>query len=188
MKKLLLLISLLGIAVLAKAQSTTYHAFKIDLTFGYAIPPSNGDVSTNVKAGATVTIEPHYRITDALAVGFRFEGAGLGYADTNSGDNSSANISIIYSYCPSLEYYLLKGGFRPFIGAGAGIFDQGSISINNNTGGSTEYASIGSKFGFFPRAGFEAGHLRISAEYNILGNNSNYAAFALGFFFGGGRK
>ena len=78
MKKLFLLLTLVGFAVLASAQSTTFHAFKVDMTFGYAIPQSTGGTAANVKAGATFTIEPHYRITDALAVGLRIEGAGLG--------------------------------------------------------------------------------------------------------------
>ncbi|MFI5161660.1 MAG: outer membrane beta-barrel protein [Sphingobacteriales bacterium] len=199
MKKLFLLITLIGCAVIAKAQSSQYHSFKVDLTVGYAIPPStSSSAGDKIKAGVTFGVEPHYRLSDAIAVGLRIEGAGLAYGNTNgsgTGTSSGANVSVIYSYCPSIEYYLLKGGFRPFIGAGAGIFDQGSVSISGSDQGTnnTGYVSLGSKFGFFPRAGFEAGHFRISAEYNILGNDANgnsssYAAFNLGFFFGGGKK
>ncbi len=187
MKKLFLLLTLVGFAVLANAQSTTFHAFKVDLTFGYAIPQSTGGSSATVKAGATFTIEPHYRITDALAVGLRIEGAGLGYENTNQ-DNATVHVSILTSYCPTLEYYLMNGGFRPFLGAGAGVFSQQSVNYNSSTDTNTGLVKGGSKFGFFPRAGFEAGHFRLSAEYNILGNNANYAAFKIGFFFGGGRK
>jgi outer membrane protein W len=187
MKKLFLLIALMGFAVLANAQSTDFHAFKVDLSFGYAIPQSTGGTAADVKAGATVTIEPHYRITDALAVGLRIEGAGLGYENSNE-DNATVHVSILTSYCPTLEYYLLGGGFRPFVGAGAGIFSQQTVDYNSETDDSANLVKGGSKFGFFPRAGFEAGHFRLSAEYNILGSNSNYAAFKIGFFFGGGKK
>jgi hypothetical protein len=206
MKKVFLLIMLICCAVMASAQSSTsssssdeYHKFKVDLTFGYAIPPSNSATAGDkIKAGATFVLEPHYRLTDAIAIGLRMEGAALAYGNTSgSGENTSgsANVSAIYSYCPSIEFYLLKGGFRPFIGGGAGIFEQGSISVSGSDQGTnnTGYVSLGSKVGFFPRAGFEIGHLRLSAEYNILGNDANgnsssYAAFNIGFFFGGGKK
>ena len=82
----------------------------------------------------------------------------------------------------------MNGGFRPFLGAGAGIFSQQSVNYDSSTDTNTGLVKGGSKFGLFPRAGFEAGHFRLSAEYNILGNNSNYAAFKIGFFFGGGKK
>jgi len=210
MKKLFLLIAIVGCAVMANAQTSTsstssssssykFHKFKVDITFGYAIPPSNSNsANANIKAGATFVLEPHYRLTDAIAIGLRIQGAALAYGNTSgSGENSSgsANVSAIYSYCPSLDFYLMNGGFRPFIGGGAGLYYQGSISVSGSDQGTsnTGYVSLGSKFGFFPRAGFEAGHFRISAEYNVLGsdangNKSSYAAFNIGFFFGGGRR
>jgi hypothetical protein len=209
MKKLFLLCSFVGLAVMAQAQSSStpssssseskFHKFKVDLTIGYAIPPSNSSsASANVKAGATFVVEPHYRITDAIALGFRLGGAALAYGNTSgsgTGTSGSANVSAIYSYCPTLDLYLMNGGFRPFIGGGAGMFNQGSVSVSGSSQGTsnTGYVSLGSKFGFFPRAGFETGHFRISAEYNVLGNDANgnsssFAAFNLGFFFGGGRR
>ncbi|HWD90476.1 MAG TPA: outer membrane beta-barrel protein [Mucilaginibacter sp.] len=177
-------------------QLSKFHKFKVDLTFGYAIPPSNGDANVNVKAGVTFVLEPHYRVSDAVAVGLRFEGAGLGYADSNNGNSANVNVSVLYSFCPSVDFYLMNGGFRPFIGGGAGIYDQGSVTVNSgdlSSSSASQYVSLGSKFGFFPRAGFEAGHFRLSAEYNVVGKNANgnslnYAAFNLGFFFGGGRR
>jgi outer membrane protein with beta-barrel domain len=207
MKKLLLIALLAAFFVTTHAQSTQssssssskFHKFKVDITFGYAIPPSNSNsANDNIKAGATVVVEPHYRVSDAVAIGFRFAGAGLAYGNTNgsgTGTSGNANVSIIYSYCPSLDFYLMNGGFRPFIGGGAGIYDQGSVSVSGSSQGTsnTGYVSLGSKFGFFPRVGIEAGHFRISAEYNVVGsdangNSSNFAAFNIGFFFGGGRR
>src|SRR5665213_3364156 len=100
MKKLLLLIALVSASYLANAQATTYSqvykAFKVDIGLGYAIPSSG----SGTKAGATFTIEPHYRITDDLAIGLRFEGAGLGYEDQL---NDKAKVSLLTSYCPTLE-------------------------------------------------------------------------------------
>jgi len=206
MKKLLLIAALAVCSLAASAQSssssssdTKFHKFKVDITVGYAIPPSNSSsANADIKAGATFVVEPHYRLTDAVALGFRLGGAALAYGNTSgSGTNTSgdANVSAIYSYCPTVEFYLMNGGFRPFIGGGAGIFYQGSVSVSGSSQGTsnTGYVSLGSKFGFFPRAGIETGHFRLSAEYNILGNDANgnsssFAAFNIGFFFGGGKR
>jgi len=191
MKKLLLLSAFLGLVVIAKAQSTTsssgaltYHAFKVDIGIGYAIPTANSGGGT--KAGATFTIQPHYRVSDDFAVGLRFEGAGLGYEDENATD-SKVKVSLLTSYCATGEYYLASGGARPFIGAGAGLFTQSAVVSNSQNNGATLSASS-SKMGFFPEVGLEAGHFRLSADYNVVGNNNNYIAFKIGAFFGGGKK
>jgi outer membrane protein W len=185
MKKLLLISALICAGFIANAQSTTYKAFKVDIDFGYAIPSAGN--GTGTKAGATFTIEPHYRLSDDLAVGLRFEGAGLGYEEDNGNGGTKVKVSILSSYCPTLEYYFAKGGFRPFGGVGLGVFSQQSVTKSNSGNGATLVPGA-SNFGFFPRLGFETGHLRVSATYDIAGNNSNYVAFTLGFFFGGGKK
>src|ERR1700753_1415795 len=115
MKKLFLLTCFVGLALLSKAQSTTYHAFKFDIGLGYAIPSSGGGGGT--KAGATFTLQPHYRLSDDFAVGLRLEGAGLGYVNDQTGD-TKAKVELLYSYCATGEYYFVKDSFRPFIGAG----------------------------------------------------------------------
>lgn len=191
MKKILLLTALICPALLTKAQSTApatsssgsmYHAFKVDLDLGYAIPSVS--TGSGTKAGATFSIEPHYRLSDDLAVGFRFEGAALGYEDIN-GTSKKVKISLLTSYSPTLEYYFADAGFRPFAGAGAGIFSQKSVAAS---GGNATLVPGASSFGVFPRVGFEAGHFRASASYDIVGNNSSYLAFTIGAFFGGGKK
>ncbi|MBS1530936.1 MAG: outer membrane beta-barrel protein [Bacteroidetes bacterium] len=186
MKKLVLLIGFMGFALLSKAQSNasssnggTYRAFKFDIGLGYAIPSSaNG---TGAEAGVTFTLQPHYRLSDDLALGLRFEGAALGYKNAGS----KAKISILESYCATGEYYLARGGFRPFIGAGAGIFNQSQAT---GSSGSVVLVPSATNFGFFPEVGFEAGHFRMSADYNVAGNSNNYLAFHIGFFLGGGKK
>jgi hypothetical protein len=185
MKKLVLLFALAGSTILVKAQSTTaastdtYHAFKFDIGLGYAIP--SGATGSGTKAGATFTLQPHYRLSDDLAIGLRLEGAALGYQN----DLGKTKISLLESYCATGEYYLAKGGFRPFVGAGAGFFDQSSLKASN---GNATLVTGATNFGFFPEAGFEAGHFRMSADYDIAGNSNNYLAFKIGFFFGGGKK
>lgn len=193
MKKLLLLAALIGSAFFAKAQSSDYKAFKFDIGLGYAIPTASNAAAGSTKAGVTFTLHPHYRLSDALAIGVRIEGAGLGYEDKSSG-STSVNVQVLYSYCATAEFYLLKGGFRPFIGGGAGFFNQSSTNIDSTSNNNNiNLTKGGTKFGFFPEVGFEAGKFRMSAAYNVLGkddfgNNNSYASFNIGFFFGGGRK
>ena len=188
MKKLALLSTLIAGSLLSRAQSTTYHAFKVDIDLGYAIPSSGSGGSNSVKAGATFSIEPHYRLSDDFAIGLRLEAAALGYASQNSsGGYDNAKISALASYCATADYYLMDGGFRPFVGGGVGFFTQASESGSSGSNGAVVTpASTGA--GFFPRVGFETGHFRMSANYNIVGHNNSYLAFTIGAFFGGGKK
>jgi len=185
MKKSLLLFVFLGFALLSKAQSTTassgdtYHAFKFDIGLGYAIP--SAATGSGTKAGVTFTLQPHYRLSDDFAIGLRLEGAGLGYED----ETGKTKISFLESYCATGEYYLMEGGFRPFVGAGAGFFDQSSLKASN---GNATLVNSATNVGFFPEVGFEAGHFRMSADYDLAGKSNNYLAFKIGFFFGGGKK
>jgi len=181
MKKLLLLTAFAGFALFANAQSETFHAFKVDVGFGYALP-SNG---SGTKAGATFTIQPHYRLTDEFAVGLRMEGAAIGYENNSTGDTK---ISVLASYCATGEYYFSNEGFRPFVGAGVGFFDQASAQVNDNTDGNVVVSAATSGFGAFPEVGFEAGHFRMSVDYNVVGHSNSYASVKIGFFLGGGTK
>jgi len=185
MKKTLLLFTIvLGFAVTAKAQSANYHNFKVDVMLGYAIP-SESSGTDGTKAGVTFTIEPHYRLSDDLALGLRFEGAALGDKNVTDGD-TKVHVSVLTSYCATGEYYLTEKGVRPFVGAGLGIFAQ-SVSLNSNSGDNLASASA-SKFGVFPEAGIEAGHFRLSADYDIIGSNLSYFSIKIGAFFGGGSR
>ena len=182
MKKLLLLPLLIAFAMMANAQSTNYHAFKVDIQVGYASPSgSSGDGGT--KGGATFTIQPHYRISDDFALGLRLEGAAIGYI--NKAISSDTKVYLLTSYMLTAEYYFTNNGFRPFIGAGAGLVYQRSASGDSNYAG---LVSGGSRGGAFPELGFEYGHLRVSADYDAMGKGANYFAFKLGAFFGGGSK
>jgi len=190
MKKLTLLFAFAGLSFFASAQSTTsattstsiYKAFKVDFDFGYATPSTG-----TAKAGVNFAFEPHYRLSDDFALGLRLEGAGFLYQ--TGGSSGSTSASVLFSYCLTGDYYLSNSGFRPFIGAGVGFFQQQTVNGNSSSGSNSVTLIPGStNFGFFPRVGFEAGHLRLSASYDIVGNNSSYAAFTIGFFFGGGKK
>ena len=184
-KPLLLLAFAIGFGVSAKAQSVTYHNFKVDIGIGYAIP-SESTGTNGTKAGVTFTVQPHYRLSDDIALGLRIEGAALG--DKNETDGSThVKISVLTSYCATGEYYLTEKGVRPFVGAGLGIFIQ-SASLETKNNGDNSISAHNSQFGVFPEAGIEAGHFRLSADYDIIGNNSSYFSIKIGAFFGGGSR
>jgi outer membrane protein X len=178
MKKLLLFSALICFAFLAKAQSTSYHAFKVDIGLGYAGPSSG-----TAEAGAAFSIEPHYRLSDDLAIGLRLEGAALIFKQSDG----TTKGAVLSSYCPSVDYYLSDNTFRPFVGAGLGIFDQASVSADDS-GDNATVVQGGAKFGAFPRIGFEVGHFRLSADYDIVASGTNYFAINIGAFFGGGKQ
>ncbi len=173
MKKLSLLIALTGFAFLANAQSTTYKNFKVDIDLGYA-----GPTSGTAKGGATFIIEPHYRLSDDLALGLRLDAAALLYQNTSGGNSGAA----LVSYTFTGDYYLMKTGFRPFVGGGLGFFTQESV---NST---VAVVQTGTNFGFFPRVGFEYGHLRVAADYDVAGGGTKYFGVTIGVALGGGSR
>jgi len=181
MKRIILFAVLAGFTFLVHAQSTEFHAFKVDFGVGYA-SPSQG----NTVAGGTFTLQPHYRLSNDFALGLRVEAAAILYKNGSGQKQGSA----IASGCLTGEFYLSDGGFRPFIGAGVGPYDQATISGNNGSGngGGPNVSPRVINFGAFPELGFEAGHFRFSVEYDATGGYNNYFAVKIGTFFGGGRK
>jgi hypothetical protein len=152
-----------------------YGRFKLGLGAGYA----GGSDATDVAGGGglLLTLEPAYRVSDNLAIGLRLEGAA--YGSTFSGwPGAFGSITI------NGQYYFSAEQFRPFVGAGLGIY--------------SEYER---EFGFYPRVGFDWRHFTMALEFNFIpAGSSNYdylsstsstsSAYYIGvrvggFFFGG---
>jgi len=144
-------------------KSTELKPFKCDVSFGYAIPSGTGS-----KGGLLFAVEPKYSIMSGLALGLRLEGAimarfGGGY--DQDGVPMEASVKLSSSYVVTGDYYLTDNyKFRPFAGAGAGIYMLAGAEANGASGG----ASAGSKFGGLVRAGMEISHFRVGVEYNIV--------------------
>lgn len=183
MKKLFMTALAIGAVVCTNAQTEqTFKPFKVDIALGYALPSGEGS-----KAGALFAIEPKYALNDKLTLGLRMEAA-LTAQVTMANENSNADVKASSSYLATADYYLNTSSFRPFIGAGAGIFTNANANANAQT---TSEVQSGSRFGFAPRVGFETGHFRTAIEYNVAGKtgtvNHNYLGLKIGFFLGGGR-
>jgi len=187
MKKLIIFAVTVCIFQLANAQetktnSTVFKKFKVDISLGYASPQESGGSGT--KAGVLFVVEPKYAVMDELSVGLRMEGAAMANV---SKDGESGNAKANYSYVATGDFYFSNNKFRPFVGAGAGIFTFASVGLGDND---TDFENLptSSKFGFMTRAGFEYGHLRLGVEYNFVGDKMGYLGLKLGAVIGGGRK
>ena len=178
MKKLITFVFAVLNVYLANAQETNnriFKKFKVEISPGYAIPQESGS-----GGNALFAIEPKYAIMDQLSVGLRMEAVVMfDFSFFGGGGATKANAS----YLATGDYYFSNNKFRPFLGAGAGMYTY--ASIDTQFGGSIPVAS---KFGFMARSGFEYGHLRVGAEYNFVAEKSGYLGLKLGVVIGGGRK
>lgn len=209
MKKYLLIVSFISAAIFT-ANAQEFKPVKIGLGLGYASPGGDG-----AKGGVLVYFEPAYRVSDALAVGLRIESAVMAQGVSVSGSGSTsvsseAKVSGNASYTVNGQYYFSNNTFRPFAGIGFGMYSLASASLSVSGGSSTTSASAdASKFGFYPRVGFDLGHFTMQIEYNIIPSTSSeitvssgtsgtsvinteaknsYLGIKAGFFISGGRK
>ncbi|GHN00126.1 hypothetical protein WSM22_16150 [Cytophagales bacterium WSM2-2] len=164
-------------------------------------------------------LEPSYRVNNQVTIGLRFETTVANHQALQGTEDDF--FSGINSYSINGQYYLRSSSsFRPFVGIGVGIFSTptgssysySEIRYTSNyvmTIEETKTLSSGSKFGLYPRVGFDIYHFSFTAEYNI-GPTSNsddkvivdgmmsgyntgdksrdYLSFKVGFFLGGGKK
>lgn len=161
---------------------------------GFAIPDGGG--------GILFDIEPTYRVMDEVAIGLRAEIAVMARV---VGDELSSATGL-ESYSLNGKYYLSNGTFRPYVGFGLGLFQLAGVSVKNknSTNSSLEKIDIANetKFGFYPRIGFDLGHFNVNIDYNIMGKtnytnvgtgqkssiDNNYLGIRIGAFFWGGRR
>lgn len=206
MKKFLLLIGFIGAAFFT-ANAQDFKPVKVGIGLGYASPGGDG-----AKGGVLFYLEPAYRVSDQFAVGLRMEIAamarGVSYSGTSTTASSDLDVSGNGSYTVNGQYYLSNNTFRPFVGAGAGIYTlaavKATISAGSGTSSTYEASASSSKFGFYPRVGFDLGHFTMQIEYNIIPSSksdvvissttytseakNSYLGIKAGFFFGGGKK
>jgi Outer membrane protein beta-barrel domain len=209
MKKILLL---LFIASAFAVQAQDYKPVKVGIGLGYASPGGEG-----AKGGVLFYLEPAYRVNDLIAVGLRLESAvmarGYEISGTTTSSSVDLDVSAAGSYTVNGQYYFSNNSFRPFAGLGFGIYSLAAVkaSASSGLGGSSSSTSVSassSKFGFYPRIGFDLGHFTMQIEYNIVPSTksqvsistgigppvtasseskNNYLGIKAGFFFGGGK-
>ncbi|MBS1486789.1 MAG: outer membrane beta-barrel protein [Bacteroidetes bacterium] len=187
--KQLVCIACLLLSVASQAQE--YKKFKVGIGAGGAAIHSAG--------GSAFFIEPAYRLNDNIAVGFKMEALFV-----LGGTNIPAYIG---SQSINAQYYFSGRTLHPFVGAGAGIYNMNNKDLFLCDCSSNYEKNI---VGFYPRVGFDYGHLTFNIEYNfmppvknvsgsIIPNsgpgavtvkmiNANYMAAKVGLSVGGGKK
>lgn len=210
MKKtcILFFLGILMISVGANAQEL--KQFRVGIGAGYASPSGSG-----AKGGVLFYLEPGYRISDQLLVNLRMEWAAMARGLAENAGDVDFDISTSGSYTLNAQYYFKDGsvGFRPFAGAGFGIYSIKAASLSDSFGGQGADITLGkdeSKFGFYPRVGFDAGHFQMSIDYNLVSKSTqevpvydenlqqvgteeiefknSYLGIRLGVTIGGGKK
>jgi hypothetical protein len=172
MKKFILMVALAATSMLSYAQDYTPFEWDI-LRFGYAIPSGEA-----LSSGIAIGSEARYNVNNQISVGLRTE-----FAIYGGGDDSSASIGAAGSYALMGDYYFSgSSSKRAFAGLGLGLFSGASVTV-----GATQVGG-GTGFGVIPRAGYEFGHLRLSAEYNLALKEgiSNYIGIHIGLTLWGG--
>jgi len=179
----------------ASLQAQEFKKFKVGLGLGYALP-------TDGSGGVLLYLEPMYRVADNIGIGLRIESAALLASPVNG---ISVSASAVSSYTLNGQYYFSNNKFRPFVGAGFGMFSLAAASVDVLGGGSVALGAATTKFGFYPRVGFDLGHFNLSIDYNIIpatsssvaippfgtittSQNSSYIGVRIGASIGGGQK
>lgn len=201
MKKIYLILTLGTIVSFsAIAQDSDLKPFKVDVSAGYAIPGGSGS-----KGGVLFAVEPKYAVMSNLAVGLRMEAAVVARFSGYDTDGYPLDVSVKASgsYLVTGDYYFSDNySFRPYAGAGAGIFTLASATVAAD---GSESSGIGSKFGGMIRAGIEVSHFRLGVEYNLVpsstldgfdkngepakvSSKNSYIGLKLGVCFGGGPR
>jgi hypothetical protein len=178
---------------IAKAQNQEYKKFRVGLGLGYAAAGGKG-----AKGGILVALEPGYRVQDAILLNLRLESAAIVRGTANA-TNYDLKVAAIGSYTVNGQYYFSNGSFRPYAGLGLGLYSLAAISASGTSSGpnNADLVASATKFGFYPRVGFDAGHFTLNLDFNILpvtkgvdGTEfkNSYVGIRVGGYFGGGRK
>jgi outer membrane protein X len=119
------------------------------------------------------------------------------------GNPINGSVKFSSSYLATGDYYFTNNyKFRPFAGAGAGVFLLAGLESNQ----SADQISTGTKFGGMLRIGMEISHFRLGVEYNLvpkttfvgfdqngnevsgLTSKNSYIGIKIGACFGGGPR
>jgi hypothetical protein len=138
--------------------------------------------------GLIIFFEPSIRITDRFSVGYRSEG-GVYWGQPDIFYQLSSKGGVF-------QYYVMDKSIRLFVGVGMASYYYHHTNYSRADDPS---------FGFFPRLGYDVGHLTVSIDYNMINDfkttkyppqsvqtiqmyNRNYLSIRCGLVIGGGKK
>lgn len=147
------------VLITGSASAQVFKPFKVNLSAGYARPLESG-----ATGGVLLSLEPKYGLNDRIDLGLRYELALMNHATTFDNGSLISEFKGSSSFVFTGNYLLSERNFRPFVGAGVGVFTVGGVNFSEGDGG----VSGGTKLGAMVRAGFKAGHFTFGAEYNLV--------------------
>ncbi|MBC3785298.1 outer membrane beta-barrel protein [Spirosoma utsteinense] len=176
------------------ASAQVFKPFKVNISMGYAKP-----LEAASMGGILLSLEPKYGLNDRVDLGLRYELGLMNHAYTVDNGSGTSELKGASSFVFTGNYLLSESNFRPFVGAGLGVFTVGGVSFSEGDGG----VSGGTKLGAMVRAGFKAGHFAFGAEYNLIPSSTGvmtsassvvqrykspnaYLGLKIGFDIGGG--
>jgi hypothetical protein len=164
--------------------------FRVSTGLGYAQPFAG----KGPKGGGLLFIEPTIQATENSILGLRLEGVlmtrGIGgprYALVTPKSSVSLSLTIF-----GQRYLASAGRVQPFLGFGMGLFKMSTETLEGISN-PTLNAGHGTTFGFYPRAGIDINHYRISLDYNYVTPSevrsqgivyNSYFGLRLGYVFG----
>jgi hypothetical protein len=189
-KKLLFSIMLILFFSTTQAQYSR-KSFRIDMGLGLSYPTNA--IPNGFGIGILSAIEPKYDI-NRFSIGSR-----IGFNVLRSSPN---NEQLAENQTDKFDMNLLLVGdfhfttskFRPFIGIGTGIYILAATPGYDITSESGTWNNYGAKLGSMIRAGFDVSHVRVSVQYDIIGNkyhnsygniNFNYISMSVYGYIGG---
>jgi len=184
MKKLMTIV--IAIVIIAGFTSTTKAQISLGLKAGIALPMGT-PFSDGYGMGFGASAIGEYALNENMAIGLN-----IGYyafSGKNMPSGYEASIGII-PILADFKYYFATEGFRPYVGAGLGMYMVSSsvttpvVTVNGYTYGGKVTGSD-SRFGFDPKVGFwmgEAFKYGASIEYNIA-SDFNHLGINIGFIY-----
>jgi len=162
-------------AISAYGQSPSYTNFEWEVvSVGYASPSDNV-----LSSGFSFGSEVRYNLKDNLSLGLQLS---VALFSTSGGFLvNSEDLGAVGFYGLTADYYVgTTSPNRAFAGVGLGIMRGGEIQVSN--------IDESSSFGITPRIGYELGHLRLTATYNLALSNDipNYIGVSVGLVLWGG--
>ncbi|MVM38995.1 hypothetical protein GO730_18000 [Spirosoma sp. HMF3257] len=155
---------------LSLAQS--YKPFSLQLALGYAKP-------VGASGGLSLQIEPKYALTSHFEMGIRLSLAVMARQIAFAPRNTTGEAKGVASALVTGHYYLTANGFRPFVGAGIGVYSFARTALPISIAGQDIAKSAiagGNQFGGMIQAGFKVAHVGLSLAYNILPRTVGIAA------------
>lgn len=157
-------------------QSPNYTDFEWDIARIGIAAPTSGD---RFDSGMSVGTELRYNLLDNLSLGFRTELSFFVASEEVKRDENNVDVGLSHTIGLTTDYYFSTvSSRRAFVGLAIGNYSTGTVRYEDGDSFLVE-DKINNSFGVLPRIGYELGHLRIEAQFNLPFNKDATKYFGL---------